>query len=99
MNTRPRFVITFTPGPDVDAIRSLRLLLKAAKRRFGLMATDAYEDKSSPLEISNQAADEFKELRDAIIEERAQKWSAHGDEHHHHVLHLRWQTVRRLCSS
>jgi hypothetical protein len=75
MISRPRFVITFTPAPGVDGIRSLRLLLKAARRRFGLVATDAFEDRSSPLEISNQAADEFRELRDAIIEERAQKWS------------------------
>jgi len=71
---RPRFVITFTPGPGVDAIRSLRLLLKAAKRRFGLIATDAYEDRSSPLQISNQVADEFRELRDEVVAERAQAW-------------------------
>jgi len=67
----PRFVITFTPGPGVDAIRSLRLLLKAAKRRFGLIATDAYEDRCSPLQISNQVADECRELRDEVIAERA----------------------------
>jgi hypothetical protein len=51
---RPRFVITFSPAPGIDAIRSLRLLLKAAKRRFGLIATDAYEDRASPLQISNK---------------------------------------------
>ncbi len=71
---RPRFVITFTPGPGVDAIRSLRLLLKAAKRRFSLVATDAYEDRSAPLQISNQAADEFQELRDEVVAERAEAW-------------------------
>ena len=71
---RPRFVITFTPGPGVDAIRSLRLLLKAAKRRFGLVATDAYEDRSAPLEISNPVADDFRELRDEVVAERAQAW-------------------------
>jgi hypothetical protein len=71
---RPRFVITFTPGPGVDAIRSLRLLLKAAKRRFGLVATDAYEDRSAPLQISNPVADEFRELRDEVVAERAQAW-------------------------
>jgi hypothetical protein len=71
---RPCFVITFTPGPGVDAIRSLRLLLKAAKRRFGLIATDAYEDRSAPLEISNQVADDFRELRDEVVAERAQAW-------------------------
>jgi hypothetical protein len=69
---RPRFVITFTPGPGVDAIRSLRLLLKAAKRRFGMVATDAYEDRSAPLQISNRVADEFRELRDEVVAERAE---------------------------
>jgi hypothetical protein len=71
---RPRYIITFSPGRGVDGIRALRLLLKSAGRRFGLVAVDAYEDRSSPLEISNEDADEFRELRDAIIEERAQKW-------------------------
>jgi len=66
----PRFVITFTPQPGVDAIRSLRLLLKAAKRRFGLRAIDAYEDRSSPLPISNPVADDFRELRDELVAER-----------------------------
>ena len=55
-------MITFTPGPGVDAIRSLRLLLKAAKRRFGLVAVDAFEDRSAPLQINNQVADQFREL-------------------------------------
>jgi hypothetical protein len=71
---RPRFVITFTPAPGVDAIRSLRLLLKAARRRFGLVAVGAYEDRASPLQISNKAADEFRELADEIVTERAQAW-------------------------
>jgi hypothetical protein len=68
---RPRFVIVFTPSPGVDAVRSLRLLLRAAKRRFGLVAVDAYEDRSSPLQISNQVADAFRELRDEVVAERA----------------------------
>jgi hypothetical protein len=71
MITHPRFVITFTSAPGVDGIRSLRLLLKAARRRFGLIAIDAYEDRSSPLEISTLVADEFRELRDEIVAERA----------------------------
>ena len=70
MSGGPRFVITFTPQPGIDAIRSLRLLLKAAKRRFGLRAIDAYEDRSSPLQISNPVADEFQELRDEVVAER-----------------------------
>ncbi len=69
---RPRFVVTFTPGPGVDPIRSLRLLLKAAKRRFGMVATDAYEDRAAPLQISNQVSDEFQELRDEVVAERAE---------------------------
>jgi len=73
MTTHPRFVITFSPGPGVDSIRSLRLLLKAARRRFGLVAVDAYEDRSSPLEISTRVADEFQELRDEIVAERADR--------------------------
>jgi hypothetical protein len=71
MITHPRFVITFTSAPGVDGIRSLRLLLKAARRRFGLIAIDAYEDRSSPLEISTRVADEFRDLRDEIVAERA----------------------------
>jgi hypothetical protein len=69
---RPRYVITFAPGPGVDAIRSLRLLLKTAGRRFGLIAVDAYEDRSSALPISNEVADAFRELRDEVVAERAQ---------------------------
>jgi hypothetical protein len=71
---RPRYVITFSPGPGVNGIHALKHLLKSAGRRFGLVAVDAYEDRSSPLEISNEATAEFRELRDAILEERAQKW-------------------------
>jgi len=71
--TGPRFVITFMPARGVDAIRALRLLLKSAKRRFGLIAIDAYEDKSSLLEISNQAVADFKTLRDEIVAARAEQ--------------------------
>jgi hypothetical protein len=74
-NPRPRFVITFTPGSGVDVVRNLRHLLKVAKRRFGLVAIDAYEDRSAPLEISNQIADEFRELRDEVVAERARRRS------------------------
>jgi hypothetical protein len=69
---RPRFTITFVPRPGVDAIRALRHLLKIAGRRLGLRAIDAYEQ---PGQISNQAADEFRELRDEVLAERAQAWS------------------------
>jgi hypothetical protein len=68
---RPRYVIVFSPAPGVDAVRGLRLLLKTAGRRFGLVAIDAYEDRSSPLPISNLVADAFRELRDEVVAERA----------------------------
>jgi hypothetical protein len=70
----PRYVVTFAAAPGIDPIRSLRLLLKRAKRAFGLVAVDAYEDRTSPLEISSKAADEFRELADEIVAERAQAW-------------------------
>jgi hypothetical protein len=38
---------------------------------FGLVAVDAFEDRSSSLEISNRAADEFRKLRDEVVAERA----------------------------
>jgi hypothetical protein len=38
-----RFVVTFRPAPGTDGIRALRLLLKSAKRQFGLIAVDARE--------------------------------------------------------
>ena len=85
MTTYPRFVITFSPAPHINAIRSLRWLLKIAKRRFGLIAVDAYEDCFSPLEISNLAADEFKALRNEIIEDAVGEVDERGlvaDERH-----------------
>jgi hypothetical protein len=74
MTARARFVVTFSPTPGVNGIRSLRLLLKSARRRFGLVAVDAYEERSSPLEISNRVTDEFQELRDEVVAERASEW-------------------------
>jgi hypothetical protein len=69
---RPRYVVVLTPARGVDdGVKRLRHLLKVARRRFGLVAVDAYEDRSSPLEISNLVADEFQELRDEIVAERA----------------------------
>ena len=70
---RPRFTITFSPNRGVDGIRALRRLLKTAKRRFGLTAVDAYEDRASALEISNQAAAEFQELRNEVVAARARE--------------------------
>ena len=68
---RDRYVITFVPRRGVDGIRALRRVLKMAGRYFGLRAIDAYEDRSSSLEISNRVANEFKRLRDEVVAERA----------------------------
>jgi hypothetical protein len=39
----PTFIVWLAPQPGVDGIRSLRALLKVAKRRFGLRAIAARE--------------------------------------------------------
>jgi hypothetical protein len=41
-----------------------------------MRCVDAYEECTAATEISNQATDDLRELRDAIIEERAQKWGS-----------------------
>jgi hypothetical protein len=79
MSARPRFVITFTPATGTNGVRALKSLLKTAKRRFGLIAIDAYEDRASLLPISNQLADEFRDLRDEIIAERATAGRKHEE--------------------
>ena len=81
---RARYMITFEPARGVDGVRALRWVLKMAGRRFGLVAVDAYEDVSAPQEISNRAADEFQELRDEIVEERAARFLPHPDRGDHH---------------
>jgi hypothetical protein len=73
-----RFVLTIEAEEGQVGIDALRWLLKRLGNR-GLRCIDAYEDRSSCLEISNQVADEFQELRAAILEERVQKkWSSRG---------------------
>jgi hypothetical protein len=44
MTARARFVVTFTSAPGINGVRSLRALLKNARRRFGLIAVDAREE-------------------------------------------------------
>ena len=73
-----RYVVTFESGRGIDGVRALRWLLKVAGRRLGLIAIDAYEDRSAPLELSNRVADEFKALRDEVVAERAARLT-HGD--------------------
>jgi hypothetical protein len=38
---RPIFILHLRPEPNVDPIRALRLLLKAASRRYGLRCINA----------------------------------------------------------
>ena len=44
--SRPIFVLEFRPLPNVDAIRSIRALLKLSLRRFGLKAVSVSERQS-----------------------------------------------------
>ena len=81
MNARTRFVVTFTPVPGTNGVRSLRLLLKSAKRRFGLIATDAFEREDAPApDVSNQIANAFLELRRDVAARRAARIPPHHDE-------------------
>jgi len=41
---KTRFIITFEPRAGIDAIRSLRRLLKFALRNLGLKAISAHEE-------------------------------------------------------
>jgi hypothetical protein len=41
---RPTYTVRFWPQHD-DGLRALRMLLKVARRRYGLVALDAHEDR------------------------------------------------------
>jgi hypothetical protein len=56
---RDQYVVAFQPEHGIDGVRALRRTLKFAARFCGLRAIDAFEQ---PHEISNKAADEFREL-------------------------------------
>jgi len=61
---RPIFLLWLRPEPPVtDPIRALRGLLKAALRRFGLRCTH--------VEVSNQTANAFQQLRDDVARRAA----------------------------
>ena len=49
------FIVTFRAAPGSDGIRSLRALLKIARRRFSLIAVDAREatDTVEPPDAEN----------------------------------------------
>jgi hypothetical protein len=64
-------VTSLLSNPRAASMASAPYAVKMAGRRFGLVAVDAHEDRFSPLEISNLVADEFRELRDEIVAERA----------------------------
>jgi len=77
-------VTSLLSNPRAASMASAPYAVKMAGRRFGLVAVDAYEDVSAPQEISNRAADEFQELRDEIVEERAARFLPHPDRGDHH---------------
>jgi hypothetical protein len=52
MSDRPTFTVRFRPEPNVDGIRALRALLKAALRRFGLRAIRITEE--APTKQTNE---------------------------------------------
>jgi len=54
---RTKYVLVLRPEPGVNAIRSLRMALKALLRRYGLRVTDiaAIEDPSTPAPLSEGA--------------------------------------------
>ena len=66
-----RFIITLVPVPGVDGVRSLRALLKNARHRFGLIATDAREEPDT------QA---FNELRRNAAARRAARTLPHDEQ-------------------
>ena len=68
---RPRFTITFTPNPGVDAIRALRAVLKTALRRHGLRAIDARKE--------TEHTHVFDELRHDIVARRAARTPPHHE--------------------
>jgi hypothetical protein len=45
-----RFTVTFVPMRGIDGVRALRWLLKVARRRFGLVAVDAHEERGACLD-------------------------------------------------
>jgi hypothetical protein len=52
MNKRARFTVVFEPAAGVDGIRSLRWLLKRARRQYGLIAVSAHEE-TAPTNIAD----------------------------------------------
>jgi hypothetical protein len=60
---RPIHVVTLRPEPNVDGIRALRALLKAALRRFGLRATNISEEV--PTEQTNKSQQANDQTQDS----------------------------------
>jgi hypothetical protein len=74
MTAPARFVVTFAAAPGTDGVRSLRLMLKSAKRRFGLVAVDAREETARAPITYTQV---FTELRCDVAARRAARTSPH----------------------
>jgi hypothetical protein len=70
MTGRARFVVTFTSAPGVDGVRGLKQLLKTARRRFGLIAVDAYEEQAAPTTVRDAFAQLRRDVR-ARLRERS----------------------------
>ena len=83
---KARFVLTVEAKDGQTGIHSLRWLLKQLGHR-GLRCIDAYEDRSAPLEISNQVADEFRKLCDEVVRARA-FWRAHDTDRLAQTAHV-----------
>jgi hypothetical protein len=69
MREHTRYVVTFAPAPGVNGVRSLRWMLKAARRRYGLIAVDAREIQDTPTNI----ADAFVQLRNDVRARRRER--------------------------
>jgi hypothetical protein len=78
MSERARFVVTFTSAPGINGVRSLRALLKNARRHFGLIAIDAREETASPAPITYTQI--FNELRRSVAARRAARTPPHHEQ-------------------
>jgi len=66
MTGRTRFVVIFAPASGTDGVRSLRALLKAARRCFGLVAVDVHEH--APANVANALGQLRRDVRNRLRE-------------------------------
>jgi hypothetical protein len=60
---RPIYRVTLRPEPNVDGIRALRAMLKAALRRFGLRAIHVMEAPTEQTNSRQQTDHQTKEIK------------------------------------